>query len=80
MNCKDCNLEYWWWGHMVMVNDKLWDKICDDYHDHICSECMEERLGRGITTDDFMEPNLPCNNSWLADKNKKVTIKFGRTK
>ena len=70
--CKDCDLEYWWWCHMIMVNDILWDVICDDYHDEICSDCMEKRLGRDVTTNDFMEPNIPCNNSWLIDKHKRI--------
>ena len=71
--CKDCgvtNRNY----KMVMVNDKLWGEICDEWSDTICSDCMQIRMGREITIKDFKESSvglnmIPCNASWL-ERNK----------
>ena len=78
--CKDCNypLRY---GNMVMVNDDLWDNICDSKEDIICDKCIEKRLNRTIQIKD-LKPHktnelnmIPCNLYWLEYNNKLNLIK-----
>ena len=74
--CKDCNIEIFVDINMVMLNDKLWEKICDHTEDAICDTCMEKRLGREITKIDFKDSTagldmIPCNAWWLMEQMKK---------
>jgi len=74
-NCKDCNLSLGpdsGFG-MVMVHDHIWGKISDEWHDLICADCMENRMGRKITEDDFKSEGIPCNEEWLVTKTGKVS-------
>ncbi len=72
--CKDCGEEIFANRNMVMVKYYLWKKICDKIEDDICDDCMEKRLGRKITKDDFKpsplkgEKIIPCNKYWLKYK------------
>jgi len=71
--CKDCGKEYSAFdGGMVIVNDKLWANIADEKSDCICDVCMEKRLGRPITEEDFKPstqgPIIPVNSIWLTKR------------
>lgn len=76
--CKDCPTEIFVNVNMVMIKDELWEKISDKKEDALCDCCMEKRLGRKITPDDFKASSLagsrldmiPCNAMWLYYKEK----------
>jgi hypothetical protein len=68
---------------MVMIKDELWKKIADKKEDALCDCCMEKRLGRKMTKDDFKAssdgmPMIPCNAMWLWNKKteKEKEIEF----
>jgi hypothetical protein len=67
--CKDCKEHYWWDLKMVVVNDELWSDVSDNKSDHLCSDCMETRLGRPIERTDFKKgidkPDISCNLDWF---------------
>ena len=75
--CKDCKTEIFVDVNMIIVKDKLWHKICDKPSDFICDSCMEIRLGRPITINDFKPSSIngvamiPCNAMWLENKQLK---------
>mgnify|MGYP003340863919 CR=1 FL=1 len=49
--CEDCgNPDY----EMYMVNDDLWDKYGND-NKTLCLSCLEKRMGRKLTKDDFTD-------------------------
>lgn len=71
--CDDCNEEIFVDVNMLMVHDKLWAEIISrpkelKKEDALCACCMEKRLGRKLTRDDWKpasgEYHLPhpmCN-------------------
>jgi hypothetical protein len=77
--CKDCNIIYDAFDHMVIIHDKLWLELADNKEDCICDKCIEKRLGRKLTLDDFKKSNEPnlldgsnmilCNMFWAKNKN-----------
>jgi hypothetical protein len=74
--CKDCPTEIFVDVNMVMVKDELWMKICDNKEDALCDCCMEKRLKRKITQEDFKTSTcgfdmIPCNSAWLWNKKSK---------
>jgi hypothetical protein len=56
-NCKDCKRI----NHPYMLTFELWKKVCDNRKDILCLYCVENRLGRKLTSEDFL-PNVPINN------------------
>ena len=73
--CKDCKTEvHAFNGTMVMITDALWMRVCDDWLDVLCSDCMQKRMGRFITSCDFkpssVDPGerIPVNAMWLEYK------------
>lgn len=81
--CKDCPTEIFVDVNMVMIKDELWKQICDKTEDAYCDCCMEKRLGRKITEQDFKGSSsgrniIPCNWWWLEEqkiKNKQNEYK-----
>ena len=63
--CKDCNIEIFVDKNMVMIKDDLWLSISKNPKDALCDKCMELKLGRKITEQDFKSPGIPCNEFWL---------------
>jgi len=54
-DCKESNYE------MYMVNDELWDQFGEQL-DTLCVYCLEKRLGRKLTKEDFKQfMNSPVN-------------------
>lgn len=56
--CDDCNEEIFVDMNMLMVHDELWDKIIAigrklKKEDALCACCMEKRLGRKLTREDW---------------------------
>lgn len=79
--CKDCNVEIFVDVNMVMLKDVIWEKISDKHEDSYCDCCIEKRLGRPITIQDFNEPTMGvvyekinmimCNAMWLQEQKLK---------
>lgn len=75
--CNDCNTEIFVDVNMVMLKNELWNEICDKTEDSYCDSCMEKRMGRPITKEDFKVPvgwtpvpgMVLCNLMWLKHKN-----------
>jgi hypothetical protein len=67
--CMDCKTEIFTDVNMVMIKDELWLSIADE-KDALCDKCMEKRLKRPITPDDFGEQykNALCNIWWMEEK------------
>ena len=56
--CQDCgNPDY----KMYMVNDDLWSKYGNS-ENTLCMSCLEKRIGRKLTKQDFSDyKNVPAN-------------------
>ena len=56
--CSDCgNPDY----RMYMVNDDIWNEFGND-RNTLCKSCLEKRMGRELTADDFSQHiNAPVN-------------------
>lgn len=70
--CKDCTCEIFADVNMVMLKDALWKRITDNVKDAYCDTCIEKRLGRKISPNDFKKAGLgmdciPCNYMWLME-------------
>ncbi len=79
--CQDCNVEVSPWdGNMCILPNSIWLSIADTY-DLLCDCCIEKRLQRELTPDDF--PNtlsevyrdqklncrdIPCNNMFFEQR------------
>ncbi len=72
--CKDCRVEIFVDLNMVMLKNALWVSVCDDYKDAYCDHCIENRLGRVISENDFKldEKNETplCNLAWKWRKER----------
>lgn len=57
--CTNCNGEYY------MVHDEIWYSVVTvmDKRHMLCIGCLEQRLGRLLTKDDFTD--APVNSMWL---------------
>lgn len=57
--CTNCNGEYY------MVHDEVWYSAITamDKRHMLCIGCLEQRLGRLLTKDDFID--APVNEIWL---------------
>ena len=74
--CKDCSTTIYSDYNMVILNDYLWSKICDNHKDLICDECIEKRMNREIKLTDLQlsyGDHIPCNIWWLKNK-KNINI------
>lgn len=54
--CTLCNDEYY------MVQNELWSEAIPEKHGMICIGCIEQRLGRLLTKDDFTDAPLNSMN------------------
>lgn len=57
--CTNCNGEYY------MVNDEVWLEANPKGRGMLCIGCLEDRLGRLLTKDDF-NGDAPVNSMWLT--------------
>jgi hypothetical protein len=57
--CTNCNGEYY------MVNDEVWLGANPKGRGMLCIGCLEDRLGRLLTKDDF-NGDAPVNSMWLT--------------
>jgi len=70
LNCIDCNIN----GFNYMVKNEVWEKAIPNYNELrkvpeevnpvcLCIPCLEKRLNRKLTKDDFTD--VPINRSIL---------------
>jgi hypothetical protein len=58
-NCKDCRWCTILLGEFYMVHDHVWEQAQSEPKARfLCIGCLEERLGRMLTPDDFMDVKL----------------------
>ena len=77
-NCRLCDKRIDGFnGEMVMLKDELWLSIAEK-KDVLCSSCIENKLGRLITSKDFKPSSLsnglgiiPCNYIFM-EKRKMI--------
>lgn len=78
--CDDCDTEIFRDLNMVVLKDELWNSIADKHEDAYCDCCIEKRLKRPITLQDFkvstqnMGGMVLCNALWLEEMNKKGKV------
>jgi hypothetical protein len=58
-NCLDCGVHTGDTDEYYMVHDNLWTEAHPNDDGMLCIGCLEERLGRMLTADDF--PDYPVN-------------------
>jgi hypothetical protein len=60
LHCDDCG-EKWF---AYMLKDSVWEAVFDDFFaGDYCLPCFEERLGRPLTHEDFMN-DIPLNDKF----------------
>jgi hypothetical protein len=73
-NCADCRWNTLALGEWYAVRDDVWEQACRreprPAWEILCIGCLEERLGRRLTPDDFIDapvndPNMPGTSSRL---------------
>lgn len=52
-----------------IVTDELWQEFGARHHHHICIGCLEHRMGRRLTPDDF--PDCGINRGQLVPLSKR---------
>lgn len=63
MICWDCGEDTSNIGEYYMVNDAVWKQAVENKKAILCIGCLEARLNRRLTPDDFSEKlHLPINN------------------
>jgi len=58
--CDGCGVNTSKIKEYYMVHDEIWLSVSEDVYGMLCIGCLEERLGRRLTPDDFMD--CPVNN------------------
>lgn len=58
--CMDCKVDTMSIDEYYMVHDEIWEEAVPEFEGMLCIGCLEERLGRELTPDDF-PTDLPVN-------------------
>jgi hypothetical protein len=58
--CLDCEVDTFEIDELYVVTDELWARVNPGKGGMLCIGCLEKRLGRELTPDDF--PSLPLNS------------------
>lgn len=70
-NCLDCGVSTLENGEYYMVTDEVWlEEVAAIDSGMLCIGCLEERLGRRLTKDDFIL--APINDGWLFDQSPRL--------
>jgi hypothetical protein len=59
--CLDCRENTCRLDEYYMVRHALWESAVPERRGFLCIGCLEARVGRRLTPDDF--PDLPCNRT-----------------
>lgn len=59
-----------------IVTKELWEKYGARYHHHICIGCLETRLGRKLTPEDF--PDCGINQGLLSPLSDRHKDRMGK--
>lgn len=63
--CLDCGIDTGEIDHYYMIHDELWLSVNPNSEGMLCYPCLEERLGRKLTYDDFKDVPLTYEPSFL---------------
>jgi hypothetical protein len=84
-NCADCGVGTVTLGEWYVVWDEVWDQAWAGrrrwWYEHIagqeilCIRCLERRIGRRLTRDDFV-PELPVNQLDFGPKSKRLLARL----
>lgn len=74
--CVDCRWDTCLLGEWYMVNDSVWKAAgMKAIGGCLCIGCLEERLGRTLTSDDFTD--LPINDPKLPNTSSRLRARLG---
>lgn len=67
MPCDDCGVDTHEIGEYYMVQDALWDSVAPHLGCFLCIGCLEGRINRRLTKEDFTDapvndPEFPFGN------------------
>jgi len=70
--CLDCKTDIM--ADYYMVHAEIWCRAVDkeDRQCYLCTACLEHRLGRPLTADDFS--NAPINEQYFRNRERKNMI------
>jgi hypothetical protein len=70
-NCVDCRWNAVRLGEWYMVHDSVWKAAgMETMGGALCIGCLEERLGRHLTADDFMD--VPLNDLSIPNTSSRL--------
>jgi hypothetical protein len=73
-DCEDCGISV---GDenfdMVVLPYSTWKSIAKR-KDLLCCSCIEKRLGRNLTLDDFPDKGVPSYTSWQIDNIRRIWV------
>ena len=61
-NCLNCKIDVYKSDGCYMLNDSIWNQIHNSKSGFLCISCVEIKLNRQLTKDDF-------NNSYVNKRN-----------
>ena len=67
--CKDCKKCISCKGEYYMVTDEVWRQAQSDLSGMLCLNCLENRIGRSLTFEDF--PDYPINRGAFTNMSRK---------
>jgi len=80
--CKDCGNDISIWGiaEWFMVSDKVWEASGAGKEDDLCVGCLEKRMGRKLSPDDFGGPGgfFPVNK--IFEHSPRLRNRLGKTR
>jgi hypothetical protein len=65
--CLDCGMMLIPWNEpceYFMVHDHVWTSVAGKYDGMLCVGCLESRLGRELTTEDFTDAPINSMTKW----------------
>lgn len=71
--CLDCGLHVIRAGHWYMVHDEVWEQTGLDKHGGVlCLDCLEHRLGRAVSEEDFKSTTTAGHRDFWRDQGRML--------
>jgi hypothetical protein len=74
LHCLDCGVDTFAIHEFYIVHDVLWAAANPTVEGMLCILCLERRLDRTLSSDDF--PDVPCN--WWPAKSVRLKLRMPR--
>lgn len=68
MICSDCGIDTREIDEYYMVHFELWEQVIPERNGFLCIGCLEERLGRELNAEDFLD--CPLNKEMIIYAHK----------